>query len=66
MKHVLNLLLVIVVLSVVGCTVEIPTPDVYETGINPDSWALVPAGEFLMGQWDDRSLQACTSINQFA
>jgi formylglycine-generating enzyme required for sulfatase activity len=61
MKRVLILLPVLVALSMVGCTVQVATPgvyepDVYETGIDPDSWVRVPAGEFLMGQWDERTL----------
>ncbi len=57
MKRALILLPVLVALSMVGCTAaEIPTPKMYTTGIDTDSWALVPAGEFLMGQYDDRTV----------
>ncbi len=56
MKRILILLPVLVALLAVGCTAKAyPTPDVYDTGIDPDSWVLVPAGEFLMQQWDDSS-----------
>ncbi|HMM28079.1 MAG: SUMF1/EgtB/PvdO family nonheme iron enzyme [Chloroflexota bacterium] len=30
-------------------------PVTVETGIDPDAWALVPAGEFLMGQFEERT-----------
>ena len=56
MKRILILLLAVVALSLGGCTVDLPTPKVYDTGIDPDSWARVPAGEFLMGQVDDRTV----------
>lgn len=57
MKPVLILLLVIVTLGTIGCTFDgLPTPAVYETGIDPDSWARVPAGEFLKGQWNERTV----------
>jgi formylglycine-generating enzyme required for sulfatase activity len=37
-----------------GCAAQeaAPPPPEFDTGIDPDSWALVPAGEFLMGQHD--------------
>ena len=57
MKRVLILLPVLVALLAVGCTAPvIPTPDVYNTGIDENSWARVPAGEFLMGQFDYRTV----------
>jgi formylglycine-generating enzyme required for sulfatase activity len=56
MKRLLILLMVTMALFTVGCTVDLPTPKVYDTGIDPDSWARVPAGEFLMGQFDKRTV----------
>ena len=47
------LILIIVALLLIGCQSEQadtePLPLV-ETGIDPESWALVPAGEFFMGR----------------
>ena len=36
---------------VTGCGARPPDvqPPVYDTGVDPDAWARVPAGEFLMG-----------------
>ena len=50
MKRAFILLALISALAV-GCASQVPTepPPYIETGIDPDSWALVPAGEFLMG-----------------
>jgi formylglycine-generating enzyme required for sulfatase activity len=53
MKRILILLPVLFALCAVGCAAEITVPDEFTTGIDPDSWALVPAGDFLMGQHND-------------
>ncbi len=38
---------------VAACTDQTDAePPVFETGVDPESWALIPAGEFLMGQHD--------------
>jgi formylglycine-generating enzyme required for sulfatase activity len=45
-----SVFLLFVTLLTAGCaspTVEATPPPQIETGIDPDSWALVPAGEFL-------------------
>ncbi len=44
--------LIVIVLLLVGCVsseVSLTPPPQLDPGIDPDSWALVPAGEFLMG-----------------
>lgn len=50
MKHTLLLLFLITSLTT-GCSTpdESGTPLTFDTGIDPSSWALVPAGEFFMG-----------------
>jgi formylglycine-generating enzyme required for sulfatase activity len=47
----MSILLAIIMLAA-GCVSQpaTSTPPVFDTGINPESWARVPAGEFLMGQ----------------
>jgi len=48
-------LILMLVFFLVGCGVtqqEIGPPLVVDTGIDPDSWVLVPAGEFLEGQFN--------------
>ncbi|MEK6256867.1 MAG: hypothetical protein N2C13_06080, partial [Chloroflexota bacterium] len=45
----------------VGCTtpdLEAGPPLDANTGIDPESWALVPAGELLMGQFDHETMIA--------
>jgi formylglycine-generating enzyme required for sulfatase activity len=45
-------LLIVIVLLLAGCVsseVSLTPPPQIDPGIDPDSWALVPAGEFLMG-----------------
>jgi len=59
MKRILMLLPVLFALCVVGCAAEITAPDKYVvTGVEfdltkDDAWALVAAGDFLMGQHND-------------
>jgi formylglycine-generating enzyme len=48
------LLCVVVLVSGCGARPADVTPPVYNTGVNPDSWARVPAGEFLMGIHEER------------
>ncbi len=51
MKHRIIVLLLIAIITA-GCSSAAVTdtaPPLVETGIDPDTWALVPAGEFLMG-----------------
>ncbi|NLE53084.1 MAG: hypothetical protein GX613_16925, partial [Chloroflexi bacterium] len=46
-------LICMMALLVAACSsAEAGEPPVIETGIDPDAWALVPAGEFLMGQFE--------------
>lgn len=43
---------VFLLLAVAGCSASPPpaqTPPLVDTGIDPNSWSIVPAGEFLMG-----------------
>lgn len=53
----LLLMLLVVGVLVTGCGAPPETPEgvsLYtEPGADPEAWALVPAGEFLMGQFDD-------------
>ena len=54
MKRYLITLLLIVVLLVACAPVDLNAPvPVYETGVDPNSWATIPAGEFLSGQFDE-------------
>lgn len=49
------LMVVLLAAFLIGCTpvdLDAAIP-VYETGVDPQSWALVPAGEFLAGQFND-------------
>ncbi len=42
-----------------GCTstlAEMPVPPTIDTGVDPDAWARVPAGEFLMGLTEHETL----------
>lgn len=51
MKTKIIIFLTLIGLLLVGCSSqnEAPAP-LIETGIDPDSWALIPAGEFYAGQ----------------
>jgi formylglycine-generating enzyme required for sulfatase activity len=46
------LLLSVLLASCGSVDLDAPIP-VYDTGVDPDAWAVVPAGEFLSGQFDD-------------
>ena len=52
MKPITLLICLIVILSLFGCAPASQTGQAppIQTGIDPESWALVPAGEFYMGQ----------------
>jgi len=53
------LFLLIVVLLLTGCSSSdsnVTLPLTYDPGIDPDSWALIPAGEFIFGQFDEEVL----------
>jgi formylglycine-generating enzyme required for sulfatase activity len=55
MKRILSFLLTLVFLTscqTVDLNAAIP---VFDTGIEPDSWAVVPAGEFLKGQFNEEA-----------
>ena len=57
MKRIVFLLLV--VLFITGCTSPDPTagpPAVFDPGVDPEAWVLVPGGEFLMGQFNHETL----------
>jgi formylglycine-generating enzyme required for sulfatase activity len=52
-RLILPLLAIVLPLSACG-TVDLSAPlPAYETGIDPEAWALVPAGDFLSGQHND-------------
>lgn len=54
-----RLLLVVGVLLLAGCAappLDAPPVMTPNTGVNSDAWALVPAGEFLKGQFDQETL----------
>ena len=54
MKRLIGPLLAAVLLLSACSTVDLNAPlPVYETGVDPEAWALVPAGEFLSGQHND-------------
>src|SRR5690606_20410988 len=50
------------VLLLAGCAAEIAMPPApplaVEAGANPEAWALIPAGEFLKGQFEEDTLLA--------
>lgn len=52
MKARLFLICMIALLIAACSSAEAGEPPVTDTGIDPDAWALVPAGEFLMGQFE--------------
>lgn len=55
MRRLLLLLIVLAALLAACVAVDLDAPvPVYDTGVDPDAWARVPAGEFLAGQHDDR------------
>lgn len=52
-------LFLLITLLLVGCTssiLEVDNPPVFDTGVDPESWSLVPAGEFLMGQFNHETM----------
>ncbi len=54
-------LILIAALMLTGCASTADAgspPERIETGIDPDAWALIPAGEFLMGQHEHETLIA--------
>jgi formylglycine-generating enzyme required for sulfatase activity len=54
MKRPIGPLLAVVLLLSACSPVDLNAPlPVYETGVDPEAWALVPAGEFLSGQHND-------------
>jgi formylglycine-generating enzyme required for sulfatase activity len=60
MKHTAPLTL-IAVLVLTGCVSQVAAgspPDRIETGIDPNAWALIPEGEFLIGQHEHETLLA--------
>ena len=58
MKRILLSLLMMTLLLTSGCVSQASAapPPSYNTGVNPDSWVTVPAGEFLMGEHNDPTL----------
>jgi formylglycine-generating enzyme len=53
MKRVTFLILGLAALLLVGCQPQMESaPSFIETGINPESWVIIPTGEFLQGQHD--------------
>ena len=55
MKKLFPLLLTLVFLtSCQPVDLNAPIP-VFDTGIDPDSWAVIPAGEFLKGQFNEEA-----------
>ena len=49
MKHVLLLLIALLLSACAASHQAATTPPLMETGVNPDSWAKIPAGKFQMG-----------------
>jgi formylglycine-generating enzyme required for sulfatase activity len=56
MKKILLFLLIIILLAGCSSDTNVTLPLIYDPGIDPDSWALIPAGEFLFGQYDEEVL----------
>ncbi len=64
MRRLSSLLLAITLFLSACGTVDLNAPiPVYETGVDPNAWALVPAGEFLSGQ-HDRSGRCSTTTTR--
>ena len=60
MNRVLAFLPIIAMLVAACASGQAPaTPPRFETGVDPEAWALVPAGEFLMGQHEALAFAAC-------
>ena len=57
MKHII-LFLITSLLFITGCSDIPPTEQIeyIDTGINSDDWAVIPAGEFLKGQYDHETV----------
>jgi len=54
MKHLLPTLILLVVFLTACSTVDLNAPiPTFETGVDPDTWVQIPAGEFYFGQHDD-------------
>jgi formylglycine-generating enzyme required for sulfatase activity len=58
MKRRYRLLCVLILLALSGCASpgEVGPPPTVDTGVDPESWALVPAGEFFYGQHEHETL----------
>jgi len=53
MKQMAGFSAILVLLLLVGCTRQpLSTLPHFDTGVDPDAWVRIPAGEFLMGQHD--------------
>ena len=54
MKHVTLLVFGLLTLLLVSCQSQVETTStkIIETGVDPEAWVHIPAGEFLMGQHD--------------
>lgn len=48
-KRTLSLLLFVLLAVACAAPAMLPSPTIIETGVEPDTWAKVPSGEFLMG-----------------
>ena len=57
MKHFI-LFLIICLFLITGCSDIPPTGPIeyFDTGINSDNWAFIPAGEFLKGQYEHETI----------
>ncbi len=50
------LLLILIALLAAGCAAApAGIPPRIETGVNPEAWVQVPAGDFLQGQFDHKA-----------
>jgi hypothetical protein len=50
--------LILAIILLTACTsvdLEAPIP-IYDPGVNPESWVVIPAGEYLAGQHNDSKL----------
>jgi formylglycine-generating enzyme required for sulfatase activity len=56
MKKILLFLLIIFLLAGCSSDTDVTLPLIFDPGIDPDSWAPIPAGEFLFGQFDEEVL----------
>jgi sulfatase modifying factor 1 len=63
MKHTLPTMFILVILLTACASVELNAPlPTFDTGVDPDAWAQIPAGEFYFGQHEEVETTAAYQI----